>query len=106
SGVIRGPGSRMGLYFLEYGAAPRPVRLLYDRRASALAQLVADEIDWTLVRRARLLHLTGVTAALGDNLRKVVRRAVDEAAAASVPVSFDVNYRSRLWTPAEARAFL
>ncbi len=106
AGVVRRPASRMGLYFLEYGAAPRPVRLLYDRRDSALAQLVPDEVDWTLVRRARLLHLTGVTAALGDNLRTVVRRAVDEAAAAGVPVAFDVNYRSRLWTPAQARDFL
>ena len=44
-------------------------------------------------------YLTGVTAALGANLRAVVRRAVDEAAAAQVPVSFDVNYRSRLWAP-------
>jgi 2-dehydro-3-deoxygluconokinase len=106
AGVIRRPSSRMGLYFLEYGAAPRPVRVLYDRRDSALSGLTPDEVDWSLVRGARLLHLTGVTAALGDNLRRVLRRALDEADHASVPVSFDVNYRSRLWTPAEARAFL
>jgi 2-dehydro-3-deoxygluconokinase len=106
AGVLRRPGSRMGLYFLEYGAAPRPVRVLYDRRDSALSRLTADEVDWSLVRRARLLHLSGVTAALGDNLRDVLRRALDEAAGAGVPVSFDVNYRSRLWTPHEAREFL
>jgi 2-dehydro-3-deoxygluconokinase len=106
SGVLRRPSSRMGVYFLEYGAAPRPVRVLYDRRDSALSRLVPAEVDWSLVRRARLLHLTGVTAALGDNLRDVLRRALDEAAAASVPVSFDVNYRSRLWTPEQARGFL
>jgi 2-dehydro-3-deoxygluconokinase len=52
------------------------------------------------------VHVTGVTAALGDNLRDVVRRAIDEAASAGVPVSFDVNYRSRLWSPKEARDFL
>jgi 2-dehydro-3-deoxygluconokinase len=106
AGVIRRPASRMGLYFLEYGAVPRPVRVLYDRRDSALSLLTPDEVDWSLVRGARLLHLTGVTAALGDNLRDVLRRALDEADRAGVPVSFDVNYRSRLWTPAEARAFL
>jgi 2-dehydro-3-deoxygluconokinase len=106
AGVVRRPSSRMGLYFLEYGAAPRPVRVLYDRRDSALSQLTPDEVDWTLVRRARLLHLTGVTAALGENLRQVLRRGLDEADRAGVPVSFDVNYRSRLWTPAEARQFL
>src|SRR5215468_5842325 len=106
AGVLRRPASRMGIYFLEYGAAPRPVRVLYDRRDSALSHLVPDEVDWELVRRARLLHLSGVTAALGPNLQAVLRRALDEAAAAGVPVSFDVNYRSRLWTPAQARAFL
>ena len=105
-GVLRRPGQRMGLYFIEYGVAPRPVRIVYDRRDSAFSRLVPDDVDWTLVRRARVVHLTGVTAALGDNLRDVVRRAIDEAAAAGVPVSFDVNYRARLWSPKEARDFL
>jgi 2-dehydro-3-deoxygluconokinase len=67
---------------------------------------VADDVDWALVRSARLVHLTGVTAALGDNLRDIVRRAIDEAVSAGVPVAFDVNYRSRLWSPKEARDFL
>ena len=105
-GIVRRPGSRMGLYFLEYGAPPRPVRVLYDRRDSALSQLVADEIDWTIVREARMVHLSGITAALGENLRAVLRRACREAAGAGVPVSFDVNYRSRLWSAKEARDFL
>ena len=105
-GVLRRPGQRMGLYFIEYGMAPRPVRILYDRRDSAFSRLVPDDVDWTLIRDTRVVHLTGVTAALGDNLREVVRRAIDEAAAADVPVSFDVNYRSRLWSPKEARDFL
>jgi 2-dehydro-3-deoxygluconokinase len=105
-GVLRRPGQRMGLYFIEYGMAPRPVRVLYDRRDSAFSRLVADDVDWTLIRSARLVHLTGVTAALGDNIRAIVGRAIDEATAAGVPVSFDVNYRSRLWTPKEARDFL
>jgi 2-dehydro-3-deoxygluconokinase len=105
-GVLRRPGQRMGLYFIEYGMAPRPVRILYDRRDSAFSRLVAEDVDWALVRGARLVHLTGVTAALGDNIREVVRRAVAEAAGAGVPVSFDVNYRSRLWSAKEARDFL
>ena len=106
AGVLRRPGSRMGLYFLEYGAPPRPVRVLYDRRDSAMSQLVPEEVDWGLVRAARMVHLSGITAALGDNLRAVVRRACGEAQAAGVPVSFDVNYRSRLWSAKEAREFL
>lgn len=105
-GVLRRPGQRMGLYFIEYGMTPRPVRVLYDRRDSAFSRLVVDDVDWALIRSARLVHLTGVTAALGDNIRDVVRRAMHEAVAAGVPLSFDVNYRSRLWSPKEARDFL
>jgi len=106
AGILRRPASRMGLYFLEYGAPPRPVRVLYDRRDSAMSQLLPDEVDWSLVRGARMVHLSGITAALGENLRAVLRRASAEARSASVPVSFDVNYRSRLWSAKEARDFL
>ncbi len=100
--VQRTEGARMGLYFLEYGVPPRPIRVLYDRRDSAFASLRVDEVDWEPVRRARLVHLSGVTAGLGEPGRALVRRAVDEAPV----VSFDVNYRQALWTPAEARRFI
>jgi 2-dehydro-3-deoxygluconokinase len=106
AGILRRPGSRMGLYFLEYGPPPRAVRVLYDRRDSALSQLVPEEVDWTLVRDARMVHLSGITPALGANLRAVIRRACREAEGAQVPISFDVNYRSRLWSSKEARDFL
>lgn len=106
AGVLRPEGTRMGLYFLEYGMAPRPVRILYDRRDSAMSRLQPDEVDWARLRGARLLHLSGITPALGENLREVIRRAVRESSAAGVPLSLDVNYRSRLWTPKEAREFL
>src|SRR5215813_69673 len=95
-------GARMGLYFIEYGAAPRPVRVLYDRRDSAFARLRAEDLDWEPVRRARLVHLTGITPALGAGPRSAVERAAQEAA----QLSFDVNYRTTLWSPAEARAFV
>ena len=95
-------GARMGLYFIEYGAAPRPVRVLYDRLDSAFARLRAEDLDWEPVRRARLVHLTGITPALGAGPRSAVERAAQEA----TQLSFDVNYRATLWSPAEARAFV
>ena len=95
-------GTRVGVYFLEYGVPPRPVRVLYDRRDSAFARLTAAQVDWEPVRRARLVHLTGITPALGESPRGLVERALAEAPT----VSFDVNYRATLWSPAEARAFL
>jgi 2-dehydro-3-deoxygluconokinase len=95
------PGTRLGLYFLEYGVAPRPVQVLYDRRDSAFSHLTPDLIDWEVVRRARIAHITGITPALGLQARKLVDRLVYEAAT----ISFDVNYRAALWPPSDARSF-
>lgn len=93
--------ARMGVYFVEFGTPPRPIRVLYDRRDSAFARLTPEAIDWEPIRRARCVHLTGITPALGSGPRAIVERVLEEAAA----VSFDVNYRAALWAPAEARAF-
>jgi 2-dehydro-3-deoxygluconokinase len=95
------PGTRMGLYFVEYGLAPRPTEVLYDRHGSAFAHFAPEMVNWQPVRDARIVHITGVTAALGENGRALVRRTIEEAAI----VSFDINYRSTLWPPHEARTF-
>jgi 2-dehydro-3-deoxygluconokinase len=99
--VVTVDDARVGVYFLEFGTPPRPIRVLYDRRDSAFARLTPEALDWEPVRRARLVHVTGITPALGPGPRRVVERALREATA----VSFDLNYRATLWTPAEARAF-
>src|SRR5207237_12711 len=78
---------------------PRPIRILYDRRASAFAGLTPEDVDWEPVRQAGLVHLTGITPALGAGPRALAERALREAPV----VSFDVNYRARLWKPDEAR---
>jgi 2-dehydro-3-deoxygluconokinase len=101
AGVRKITGARMGLYFLEYGAPPRPIRVLYDRRDSAFARLTAEDVDWAPVREARLLHLTGITPALGPAARGLIERAVREGG----ELSFDLNYRATLWNPEDARAF-
>src|SRR5216684_6401957 len=93
--------ARVGVYFLEYGVPPRPVRVLYDRRDSAFARLTPAQVDWEPVRQARLVHLTGITPALSASARALSERAAAEAAA----ISFDVNYRAALWSPADARAY-
>ena len=95
------PGTRLGLYLLEYGVAPRPVHVLYDRRDSAFSRLTPEAVDWAPIQRARLVHVSGITPALGVHARTLVERIFDQVAV----VSFDINYRSALWTPAEARVF-
>ncbi|MGH7356971.1 MAG: sugar kinase [Candidatus Rokuibacteriota bacterium] len=96
------PGTRVGVYFLEYGVPPRPVRVLYDRRDSAFGRLTPEAVDWEPVRRARITHLSGVTPALGAGPRAIAERVLREA----TTLSFDVNYRTALWTPTQARAFV
>lgn len=96
-GVVRGPG-RMGLYFLETGASLRPSAITYDRAGSAFATISPDRFDFAAVLAgARLLHLTGITAALGPNGLALAQAAVAAARHAGVPISFDPNYRETLW---------
>ena len=104
--VVWREGSRIGTYFIEYGVAPRPIRVVYDRQGSAFSTLAEDEVDWAALRRTRVVHLTGVTPALGPRSRRLAERAVEEGEAGGALVSLDVNYRAALWTPAAARACL
>ncbi|MBI3910197.1 MAG: sugar kinase [Armatimonadetes bacterium] len=97
---------RMGLYFIEQGALPRPTRVLYDRAHSAASTLSPTDVDWAILDRVRHVHLTGITPALSATCSDTVSRAVREARARGCTVSFDVNYRGRLWSPNEARLAL
>ncbi|WP_327130274.1 sugar kinase [Streptomyces sp. NBC_01343] len=85
---------------------PDHTRVTYYRRGLAGARLDPEDIDPELVARARVLHVTGITPALGDGPLAAVRRAVDLARAAGVTVSLDLNYRARLWNRDEAAAEL
>lgn len=101
--VLRAPG-RMGLYFLEPGAGPRPSRIVYDRAGSLFADR-AGSFDWPrLLDGAAWLHMSGITAALGPEGAAGVQSALDAARAAGVPASFDCNYRPSLWAGREAEA--
>lgn len=102
--LVRG-GDRLGIYFLETGASQRPSKVVYDRANSAITTLGSDEVDWAAVfRDADWFHWTGITPALGTTPRRTLEVACQEAQAAGVTVSCDLNYRSKLWTVDEARA--
>lgn len=97
--------SRMGLYFLELGAAPRPSAVLYDRRDSAISRIRPGEVDWGQVMEgARWFHTSGITPALSDSAAAVTREALQAAKHAGLTVSYDLNYRGKLWTPDQAQA--
>lgn len=92
------PDSRCGLYFLEFGAAPRASSVLYDRKDSAAAGVQLGMFDWPAIfAGARWFHVSGITAALSVWAAEVVDEAVHAAKAAGLTVSIDLNYRSKLW---------
>ncbi|MFN3649238.1 MAG: sugar kinase [Armatimonadota bacterium] len=98
--------ARMGLYFIEPGAAPRSSTVLYDRAGSAASTLTPDDLDWSVLARSRHLHLTGITPALGPGPTETVAHAIYQARSQGKTVSFDVNHRARLWSATTAEVTL
>ncbi|MGC5799984.1 sugar kinase, partial [Sphingomonas sp. NFX23] len=97
SNVITSDG-RMGLYWLETGAGGRASDVIYDREASSFSCLSESALDWrVLLADADRLHLSGITVALNATSASIALAAAARAKEMGVPVSFDGNYRERLW---------
>ncbi len=106
SGVLRG-GERLGIVYIETGAAQRPSTVIYDRGHSAFRDIDATSLDWAAaLAGCDWLHLSGTAPALGAGVRAALMAGLDAARRQGVRVSLDVNYRSTLWSLAEARAVL
>lgn len=103
SGVRRVPGLPTGLFLREEVGGT--VRVTYYRRGSAASTLAPGSMDQACLDGAGWLHLTGVTPALSPQCAAFVRQAATDARGRGVRVSYDVNYRSKLWDPEQARAF-
>ena len=103
SRVSRIEGCPTGLYLREQVGAD--VRVYYYRQGSAASTMQRDAFDPAYLGGARFVHLTGITPALSEGCRAFVLWAAREAGASGARVSFDVNYRSKLWGTKEAREF-
>lgn len=95
-------GGRLGLYFVEMGSSPRPISVVYDRAGSAMAQASPELFDWRAASDTEFMHVSGITLGLSASAKAVARRAMEEARSSGARVTFDVNYRQRLWAPAAA----
>jgi 2-dehydro-3-deoxygluconokinase len=101
--VVWTDSDRVGLYFLEFGAAPRASSVLYDRKGAAIAQVRPGEVSWAKIfAGVKWFHVTGITPALSPSAADATREAILAARKAGVRVSIDLNYRAKLWTAAEA----
>jgi 2-dehydro-3-deoxygluconokinase len=97
------PDDRVGLYFLEFGAAPRASSVLYDRKGAAIANLQPGSIPWAAVfAGVKWFHVTGITPGLSAAAAEATREALQTARSAGVQTSMDLNYRAKLWTTEQA----
>ena len=105
SHIVWTSDGRQGLYFLELGAAPRASAVIYDRAHSAISAIQPGEVDWKRVfSGARWFHTSGITPALSGSAAEVTLEALKAAKESGVTVSYDLNYRGKLWTPDQAQA--
>ena len=96
--------ARVGLYFLETAGA-RIGSVLYDRAGSAFSRVTPGSIDWpSHFAGARWYHVSGITPALSDGAAQVTAESLIAAKKAGLTVSYDLNYRPKLWTAKEACA--
>lgn len=105
SHIVWTKGDRMGIYFVEYGASPRASGVLYDRSHSAISRIGPDEIPWEDVfQGARWFHTSGITPALSESATAATGAGLRAAKKAGLTVSYDLNYRAKLWSTEKARA--
>jgi 2-dehydro-3-deoxygluconokinase len=104
SPVVRTPAGRMGVYFLETGASQRASKVVYDRAGAAIALAAADSYDWPKLLSGRnAFHTTGITPALSASCAQATLEALRTARSLGLFTSFDLNYRSKLWSREAAR---
>jgi 2-dehydro-3-deoxygluconokinase len=96
---------RLGIYFMSTGAGHRPSEIIYDRADSAFATRADRDVDWRCVLSGvRWLHLSGITPALSETANAATLRAATVARELGVRVSFDCNYRAKLWQSGQRQA--
>lgn len=97
-------GKRIGSYYYEEGFSLRHAKVIYDRKYSSFLELPNQKINWdSIYSNVDLLHTTGITPAVSEEMKDFTLLAIKEAKKRNLQVSFDFNYRSKLWSVEEAR---
>jgi len=100
-----GRADRVGLNFTEVGTGVRASVTMYDRGHTAIAHMKPGDVDWKRIftmRKARWFHTGGIFTALSDSCAGVAREAMKAAHEAGTIVSYDLNFRSKLWSSGRA----
>ena len=100
------PTHRLGTYYMETGYGIRPSKVTYDRKHSAISEFDFSQVDLdTLLEGYEWLHLSGITPALSPSCAQFILDSMRKAKEKGMTVSFDGNFRSKLWSWEEARDF-
>jgi 2-dehydro-3-deoxygluconokinase len=104
SHIVWSEKGRAGIYFVEFGSSPRASSVLYDRANSSISMVQPGEIDWPKVfAGSKHFHMSGITPALSASASETTAEALKAAKKEGCTVSYDLNYRKKLWTPADAK---
>ncbi len=106
SGAYHCTASRMGVYYVEHAGEPLVTSVLYDRADSCASSLRPDLVNWETLLDTQIVHLTGITPALSVSALATIEQTFRRSRDAGVKLSFDVNFRSKLWSSDEASAVL
>lgn len=101
--VVWTDSGRQGTYYAEIASEPRETAVVYDRDDAAVTTATADELSTETIRNAAVFFTTGITPALSATVADTVGELLEVARDAGVRTVFDVNYRSKLWSPRTAR---
>mgnify|MGYP000194573939 CR=1 FL=1 len=104
--VVWDDDGRQGTYYVEFGGKPRGTNVIYDRADASVTTATPEELDTRRIAAADAFHTTGITPALSETLRSTTESLLEVAQAEDTTTVFDLNYRSKLWSPAEARETL
>lgn len=102
-----GRAGRVGLNFTEVGTGVRASVTMYDRGHSSISLMRPEEINFAKIFQeegAVWLHTGGILASLSDNSAAVTKAALQAARAAGTVTSYDLNFRSKLWSSQKAIA--
>ncbi|WP_136590593.1 bifunctional 2-dehydro-3-deoxygluconokinase/2-dehydro-3-deoxygalactonokinase [Salinigranum halophilum] len=94
---------RLGTYYLEHGGAPRGTEVIYDRADASVTTATPEELATGVVANADTFYTSGITPALSETLRETTAALFEVATQGGTTTAFDLNYRSKLWSPAAAK---
>lgn len=97
---------RQGTYYIEFAGKPRGTDVIYDRADAAVTSARTEELPTDRIREAEWFYTSGITPALSETLEETTEELLGAAREAGTKTAFDLNYRSKLWSPEEARGVL